>query len=99
MFIKFFFSSLQKYSEHFSPFSCQLARDRRSIPSIFCCRLFPNSNFLCTKEKTITELIDENGQHITDPSEILLEQQHFYKTLYSSRNINDYDESFFNHDR
>jgi hypothetical protein len=33
-----------------------------------------------------------------DPSEILLEQQHFYKTLYSSRNINDYDESFFNHD-
>jgi hypothetical protein len=27
-----------------------------------------------------------------------LEQQHLYKTLYSSRNINDYDESFFNHD-
>jgi hypothetical protein len=38
-----------------------------------------------------------NVIHITDPSEILLEQQHFYKTLYSSRNINDYDESFFNH--
>jgi hypothetical protein len=35
---------------------------------------------------------------VTDPSEILLEQQHFYKTLYSSRNINDYDKSFFNHD-
>ena len=30
-------------------------------------------------KKTITELIDENGQHITDPSEILLEQQHFYR--------------------
>ena len=52
---------------------------------------------ICIK-KTITELIDENGQHITDPSEILLEQQNFYKTLYSSGNINDYDESFFNHD-
>ena len=49
-------------------------------------------------KKTITELIDENGQHITDPSEILLEQQIFYKILYSSGNINDYDESFFNHD-
>jgi hypothetical protein len=33
--IKFFFSSLQKYCEHFSPFSCQFAFDRRSIPSTF----------------------------------------------------------------
>ena len=41
------------------------------------------SEYLCKLEKknfikkTITELIDENGQHITDPSEILLEQQNF----------------------
>jgi hypothetical protein len=42
--------SVQKYSEHFSPFSCQLARDLRSSPSILCCRLFPNSIFLCFKE-------------------------------------------------
>ena len=62
--------------------------------SEYFCKL-EKKNFI---KKTITELIDENGQHITDPSEILLEQQHFYKTLYSSRNINDYDESFFNHD-
>ena len=55
LFYKFFFSSLQKYSEHFSPFSCQLARDLRSIPSIFCCRLFPNFNFLCT--------INKHGHH------------------------------------
>ena len=27
-----------------------------------------------------------------------LNNNFFYKTLYSSRNINDYDESFFNHD-
>jgi hypothetical protein len=46
-------------------------------------------------KRTYKNQLDENGQHITDPSEILLEQQHFYKTLCSSRNINDYDESFF----
>ena len=57
--INVFFSSLQKYSEHFSPFSCQLARDLRSSPSIFCCRLFSNSNFLCTKEAWVTSSGEE----------------------------------------
>ena len=42
------------------------------------------SEYFCKLEKeifikkTITELIDENGQHITDQSEILLEQQFFF---------------------
>jgi hypothetical protein len=42
--------------------------------SEYFCKL-EKKNFI---KKTITERIDENGQHITDPSEILLEQQHFY---------------------
>jgi hypothetical protein len=37
--------------------------------SEYFCKL-EKKNFI---KKTITELIDENGQHITDPSEILLE--------------------------
>jgi hypothetical protein len=35
--IKDFFSNLEKYSVHFSPFSCQFAPERRSKQSIICC--------------------------------------------------------------
>ena len=44
--IEDFFSNLQKYSEHLSPFSCQLAQDRRSKPSTISCLRFSNSPFV-----------------------------------------------------
>jgi hypothetical protein len=35
--------------------------------------------------------------HISDQSKILLQQHNFYKTLYSTTNLDCNDESFFNH--
>ena len=35
--------------------------------------------------KTISELVDKNGHHISNQFEILSEQENFYKNLYSSR--------------
>ena len=48
-------------------------------------------------KKTITELIDDAGHHISDQSKILLQQHDFYKTLYSTTNLDCNAESFFNH--
>ena len=42
-------------------------------------------------------LIDDAGHHISDQSKILLQQHDFYKTLYSTTNLDCNDESFFNH--
>jgi ArsR family metal-binding transcriptional regulator len=48
-------------------------------------------------KKTITVLIDDAGDHISDQSKIHLQQHDFYKTLYSTTNLDCNDESFFNH--
>jgi hypothetical protein len=46
--------------------------------SQYFCKL-EKKNFI---KKTITELIDDAGHHISDQSKILLQQHDFYKTLY-----------------
>ena len=61
--------------------------------SQYFCKL-EKKNFI---KKTITELIDDTGHHISDQSKILLQQHDFYKTLYSTTNLDCNDESFFNH--
>lgn len=61
--------------------------------SKYFCKL-EKTNFI---KKTITELIDNHGTHICDQSKILLEQQYFYESLYSSRSVDQEDNSFFNH--
>ena len=61
--------------------------------SQYFCKL-EKKNFI---KKTITELIDDAGHHISDQSKILLQQHDFYKTLYSTTNLDCNDESFFNH--
>ena len=48
-------------------------------------------------KKTKTELIDDAVHHISDRSKIFLQQHDFYKTLYSTKNLDCNDESFFNH--
>ena len=50
--------------------------------------------------KTISELIDNNGNYISDQSRILIEQEDFYKNLYSSKLHADEepDNMFFEHD-
>ena len=47
--------------------------------------------------KTITEVIDDQGRHISDQASILQEQQSFYSNLYSSKNQEYTDQSFFDH--
>ena len=59
--------------------------------SQYFCKL-EKKNFI---KKTITELIDDAGHHISDQSKILLQQHNFYKTLYSTTNLDCNDESFF----
>ena len=61
--------------------------------SQYFCKL-EKKNFI---KKTITELIDDTGHHISDKSKILLQQHDFYKTLHSTTNLDCNDESFFNH--
>ena len=61
--------------------------------SQYFCKL-EKKNFI---KKNITELIDDAGHHISDQSKILLQQHDFYKTLYSTTNLDCNDESFFNH--
>ena len=61
--------------------------------SEFFCKL-EKKNFI---KKTITELIDEKGKHISDQSRVLQEEMNFFKTLYSSKNLECDDESFFKH--
>ena len=61
--------------------------------SQYFCKL-EKKNFV---KKTISEIINDNGEHITDQNEILKQQQNFYKTLYQKKNINAKDETFFNH--
>jgi hypothetical protein len=61
--------------------------------SQYFCKL-EKKNFI---KKTITELIDNAGHHISDQSKILLQQHEFYKTLYSTTNLDCNDESFLNH--
>ena len=48
--------------------------------------------------KTISELIDEKGSHISDQSKILSEQEHFYKNLYGSKHLSSGENMFFDHD-
>jgi hypothetical protein len=48
--------SSEKYCEHFSPFSCQFAFDRRSIPSTFSSLFLSNSIFLLFKDDCINSL-------------------------------------------
>ena len=61
------------------------------------------SQYFCKLEKknlikkTIAELIDDAAHHISDQSKIILQQHDFYKTLYSTKNLDCNDESFFNH--
>lgn len=61
--------------------------------SEYFCKL-EKSNFI---KKTMAELIDDQGKHISEQSSILFEQQKFYKTLYSSRRSDREDNSFYNH--
>lgn len=60
----------------------------------YFCKL-EKKNFI---QKTITELIKDDGIHISDQSKILDEQKHFYQTLYSKSIFDCNDVSFFNHD-
>ena len=48
-------------------------------------------------KKTLTELIDDQGIHISEQSKILLEQQNFYKSLYSSIHSGCGNDLFFKH--
>ena len=49
--------------------------------------------------KTISELIDDAGNHVSDPSKILSQQKDFYQKLYSTRSLeNENCEFFFQHD-
>ena len=61
--------------------------------SQYFCKL-EKKNFI---HKTITELINSDGRHISNQSEVLLEQQNFYKTLYSGKDLDSDDTSFYNH--
>ena len=48
--------------------------------------------------KTISELIDDTGKHLSIQSDILHEQAAFYKKLYSTRKLEINTETFFNHE-
>ena len=62
------------------------------------------TNYFCKLEKkaflnkTMTELIDDQGNQISDQSKILFEQEQFYRTLYTSKSFSNDDNHFFNHD-
>jgi hypothetical protein len=71
--IKFFFSSLQKYCEHFSPFSCQFAFDRRSIPSTFSSLFLSNSIFLLFKDDCNDESFFNHNIKLTEEQKYLCE--------------------------
>lgn len=61
------------------------------------------SQYFCKLEKknyikkTITELVNDEGKHLSKQSDILLEQKKFYNNLYLSRNTDCGDNSFFDH--
>ena len=61
------------------------------------------SEYFCKLEKRnsvkkcINELINENGENVSDQFEILREEENFYRNLYTSKNVCHNDESFFNH--
>lgn len=56
-------------------------------------------SFTCTLASTsiLAEVINDQGIHISDQSKILQEQFTFYKNLYSNRDIDSADDSFFIH--
>lgn len=60
----------------------------------FCC--LEKRNFL---SKTVSELIDEKGNHLSSTDDVLNEQKLFYKKLYSTRRLPDiknlHESSFF----
>lgn len=62
------------------------------------------SEYFCKLEKknfiykTVTEIINDQGDHISDQVDILAEQENFYKSLYTTRDIDILDNTFFHHD-
>ena len=48
--------------------------------------------------KTISELINEKGNHISEQSKIIFEQEQYYRKLYSSNHLYVDNEFFFQHD-
>jgi hypothetical protein len=62
--------------------------------SEYFCKLEKKSSI----NKTISELINEKGNHITEQSEILFEQEQYYRKLYSSNHLCVDNDFFFQHD-
>ena len=60
----------------------------------YFCKL-EKKNFI---NKTVSELLDGNGNHISDHTKILQEQKLFYQKLYSSRGLGCGNNIFFNHE-
>ena len=64
----------------------------------FCvhtCKLEKKSPLI---NKTISELINEKGNHISEQSKILFEQEQYYRKLYSFNHLCVDNEFFFQHD-
>ena len=62
--------------------------------SEYFCKLEKKSSI----SKTISELINEKGNHISEQSTILFEQEQYYRKLYSSNHLCVDNEFFFQHD-
>jgi hypothetical protein len=92
-----FFSKLQKYLEHFSPSVLHFALARVTIPWILISLI--DCSLLC--KISISNLYFSSREtEKTNISDILSEQQSFYKHLYSSTNpvINDVHKNAFLND-
>ena len=61
--------------------------------SQYFCKL-EKKNFI---KKTMVDMIDNQGNHVSDQKKILSKIQNFYKNLYSERKTDQVDESFFIH--
>ncbi|XP_071176505.1 uncharacterized protein [Mytilus edulis] len=104
-----FSASLAKWGKGYWKFNSQLLRDLDYIKKVKTCinesileyyesgNIDDLLNVKLSCNDQITELIDENGKHISDQSRVLQEEMNFYKTLYSSKNLECDDDSFFKH--
>jgi hypothetical protein len=62
--------------------------------SEYFCKLEKKSSI----NKTISEFINEKGNHISEQSKILFEQEKYYRKLYSSNHLCVDNDFFFQHD-
>jgi hypothetical protein len=62
--------------------------------SEYFCKLEKKSSI----NKTISKLINEKGNHITEQSKIIFEQEQYYRKLYSFNHLCVDNDFFFQHD-